>query len=399
MTNFLFTSESVAEGHPDKLCDQISDAIVDACLAQDAFSHVACESVAASGLLMIAGEITSTAEVDYQQIARKTIKSIGYTDCRLGFDYRSCGVIVCISKQSPDISRGIHDQIGDPKTHGAGDQGIMFGYASDETEEFMPMPISLANKLVRALKSYREEKTLPFLRPDGKAQITLEYNQKWEPIRIHSVVLSAQHEEKVSHKEVCEGLQKLIKEQLPPHLLDRKTRYYLNPTGRFVIGGPVGDCGLTGRKTIVDTYGGMGHHGGGAFSGKDPTKVDRSGSYAARYVAKNIVAAGLAKRCEVQISYAIGVSHPISLKVETFGTASVPEEQLTEAIPHVFDLTPGGIIETLNLRRPIYQATAFGGHFGRTDLHFPWEAVDQIDQLLKTLEKGRTKSVYSKKAT
>lgn len=380
MENYLFTSESVAAGHPDKVADQISDAILDACIEQDRYSRVACETVVAPGLVLLAGEITSEAHVEFQEVARKTIKEIGYADCRLGFDYRSCGILVSIHKQSPDIAEGI------TKNHtfeeiGAGDQGLMFGFACKETEELMPLPIMLAHSLTFALKRAREEKALPFLRPDGKSQVTLEYSPSGSVQRIHSVVLSAQHSDEVKEGAVQGALLELIKETLPLELLDSKTAFYINPTGRFVIGGPAADCGLTGRKTIVDTYGGRGHHGGGAFSGKDPTKVDRSGSYAARYVAKNCVAAGLATTLEVQLAYAIGVKKPLSIKVDSFGTATVSERAIEEAIAKCFDLSPGGIIKTLDLDRPIYRQTAFGGHFGRKDHLFPWERLDKVDLL------------------
>jgi S-adenosylmethionine synthetase len=385
MTNYLFTSESVGIGHPDKICDQISDAILDECLRQDPGSRVACETLVGSGLVVLAGEITTEGQTDFQEIARRTIKNIGYRDFRLGFDYHSCGIIVSIHKQSPDIARGIDKTNAHADNIGAGDQGIMFGYACDETPQLMPLPIMLAHKLVRTLKDYQDQNTLPYLRPDGKSQVTIEYNKNNEPVRIHTIVLSAQHREDAEPEQVHKDLTKMIHDVLPADLLDENTRYFINPTGRFVIGGPAGDCGLTGRKTIVDTYGGRGHHGGGAFSGKDPTKVDRSASYAARWVAKNIVAAKLARTCEVQISYAIGVPYPLSIKVDTFGTGEVSERELEKIIPKVFDLSPKGIIEELDLLRPIYQKTAFGGHFGREDPDFTWEATNKVDALLKEL--------------
>ncbi|NGX58804.1 MAG: S-adenosylmethionine synthase [Chlamydiae bacterium] len=385
MTNYLFTSESVGIGHPDKICDQISDAILDACLKQDPNSRVACEVLVGSGLVVLAGEITTDARIDFQEIARQTIRDIGYRDFRLGFDYHSCGIIVSIHKQSPDIARGVSKQKVLFDGIGAGDQGIMFGFACDETPELMPLPIMLAHKLVITLRDYQLENRLPYLRPDSKSQVTVEYDQNNEPIRIHSVVLSTQHSDEVSHETICRDMKEMIRSTLPSHLLDDETQYYINPTGRFVIGGPAGDCGLTGRKTIVDSYGGRGHHGGGAFSGKDPTKVDRSASYAARWVAKNIVAAKLARVCEVQISYAIGVPYPLSIKVDTFGTGIVSERKLEKAIPNVFNLSPGGIIKDLDLCRPIYQKTAFGGHFGREDADFTWEYKNKVSALKSEL--------------
>jgi len=381
MGHYLFTSESVGIGHPDKICDQISDAILDACLEQDPYARVACEVLVGSGLVVLAGEITTEALVDFQDIARETIKDIGYRDFRLGFDYHSCGIIVSIHKQSPDIAQGVSKQKVLFDGIGAGDQGIMFGYACDETPELMPLPIMLAHKLVMRLRDIQLSEELSYLRPDSKSQVTVEYDEENNPVRIHSVVLSTQHAENVQHETVCRDMKKMIQESLPQELLDKETLYYINPTGRFVIGGPAGDCGLTGRKTIVDSYGGRGHHGGGAFSGKDPTKVDRSASYAARWVAKNIVAAELAKACEVQISYAIGVSHPLSIKVDTFGTGRVDERELEKAIPHVFNLSPGGIIHELDLCRPIYRKTAFGGHFGREDADFTWEQTNKVSEL------------------
>lgn len=381
MGHYLFTSESVGIGHPDKICDQISDAILDACLEQDPYARVACEVLVGSGLVVLAGEITTDARVDFQDIARETIKDIGYRDFRLGFDYHSCGIIVSIHKQSPDIAQGITKQKVMLDGIGAGDQGIMFGFACDETPELMPLPIMLAHKLVMKLRDIQLSKELPYLRPDSKSQVTVEYDENNEPVRVHSVVLSTQHADEVQHETVCRDMKEMIQAVLPSDLLDSETSYYINPTGRFVIGGPAGDCGLTGRKTIVDSYGGRGHHGGGAFSGKDPTKVDRSASYAARWVAKNIVAAELAKACEVQISYAIGVAYPLSIKVDTFGTGSVCERDLEKAIPHVFNLSPGGIIQELDLCRPIYQKTAFGGHFGREDADFTWEKTNKVSEL------------------
>lgn len=381
MGHYLFTSESVGIGHPDKICDQISDAILDACLEQDPYARVACEVLVGSGLVVLAGEITTDALVDFQDIARETIKDIGYRDFRLGFDYHSCGIIVSIHKQSPDIAQGVSKQKVLFDGIGAGDQGIMFGFACDETPELMPLPIMLSHKLVMKLRDIQLSGDISYLRPDSKSQVTVEYDADNNPVRIHSVVLSTQHAEDVQHETVCRDMKKMIQATLPQELLDNETLYYINPTGRFVIGGPAGDCGLTGRKTIVDSYGGRGHHGGGAFSGKDPTKVDRSASYAARWVAKNIVAADLAKACEVQISYAIGVSHPLSIKIDTFGTGQVSERELEKAIPHVFNLSPGGIIHELDLCRPIYRKTAFGGHFGREDADFTWEQTNKVSEL------------------
>lgn len=383
MNHYLFTSESVAIGHPDKVADQISDAILDACLAQDPNSRVACETLVTTGLVVIAGEITTKAQIDYQAIARNTIKEIGYNDSRMGFDYHSCGVVVTLNKQSEDIARGVDESLN--KELGAGDQGMMFGYACDETPEFMPAPIMLCHRLVRELKRLRETKEIPYLRPDAKVQITFEYDENQKPVRIDTVVISTQHDENVTLEKIKADMKKMLFEICPENTLNEKTKLFINPTGRFVIGGPQGDCGLTGRKIIVDTYGGMARHGGGAFSGKDPSKVDRSAAYAARYVAKNIVAAKLAKKCEVQISYAIGVSEPISIKVDTFNTSQVDERTLEQLIYKVFDLTPGGIIKMLDLKRPIYQKTAFGGHFGREDESFTWEKTDKIDALLENL--------------
>lgn len=381
MGHYLFTSESVAAGHPDKIADQISDAILDECLRQDPESRVACETMVSSGLVILAGEITTKAQIDYRAIVRETIKSIGYDNCELGFDYRSCGIMTTINCQSPDIAQGV-DEKDSSKELGAGDQGIMFGFACDETPELMPMPIMVSHAIVRELKVLRESGELSYLRPDAKSQVTIEYDEDDRPVRLHSVVISTQHSPTINQETLCHDLKSLVYRLVPKDFIDENTLFYINPTGRFVIGGPVADCGLTGRKIIVDTYGGMGHHGGGAFSGKDPTKVDRSGSYAGRYVAKNIVAAGLARRCEVQIAYAIGVSYPISIKVNTFGTGKVKEELLAQAIPLVFDLSPRGILETLDLKRPIYLKTAFGGHFGREEKEgFNWERTDKIDSL------------------
>lgn len=381
MGHYLFTSESVGIGHPDKIADQISDAVLDACLREDPYSRVACETLVCTGMVVLAGEITTKASPSYIDIARQAIREIGYDNTAIGFDYRSCGVMVSIQKQSPDIAQGVDENANSSKDLGAGDQGIMFGFACDETPELMPLPIMLAHQIVRKLKEYRESGVLPYLGPDAKAQVTIEYSEDNRPLRLDAVVVSTQHSPEVTQQKIHHDMQILVRQVVPEAFIDEKTKFYINPTGRFVIGGPAGDCGLTGRKIIVDTYGGMGRHGGGAFSGKDPTKVDRSASYAARYVAKNIVAARLASRCEVQLSYAIGVSEPISIKVDTFGTGIVSEDVLAEAIGKFFKLTPRGIIEMLNLRRPIYQQTAFGGHFGRHEPAFTWEATDRASAL------------------
>jgi S-adenosylmethionine synthetase len=368
---FLFTSESVTEGHPDKIADQISDAILDACLQQDPYSRVACETLTATGLVVIAGEITTKAYVDFQTLVRGVVASIGYNNALFGFDSNTCAVISSINKQSGDIAQGVD-------TGGAGDQGMMFGYATNETAELMPTPVSLAHKLTLKLSSVRKSGLLSYLRPDGKSQVTVEYDGAGKPIRIDAVVISTQHAETVANEELHEDILKhVIQAALPANLLDENTKYHINPTGRFVVGGPMGDTGLTGRKIIVDTYGGMGRHGGGAFSGKDATKVDRSAAYMARYIAKNIVAAGLADRAEVQLAYAIGVAEPVSVLVDTFGTGKISSEKLTELIRKNFQLTPKGIIESLNLRRPIYKKTAAYGHFGRNDADFTWEATDK----------------------
>lgn len=387
----LFTSESVTEGHPDKMCDQISDAILDALMEQDPMSRVACETCTTTGLVMVMGEITTSAYVDIQKIVRDTVREIGYTRGKYGFDADTCGVITAIDEQSPDIALGV-DKALEAKENsmseeeldaiGAGDQGMMFGYAADETEEYMPYPIALAHKLARRLTEVRKNGTLPYLRPDGKTQVTVEYSEPGVPKRLDAVVLSTQHNPEVSQEQIHADVKKYIFDEiLPADMVDENTRFYINPTGRFVIGGPHGDSGLTGRKIIVDTYGGMARHGGGAFSGKDCTKVDRSAAYAARYVAKNIVAAGLAKRCEIQLSYAIGVAHPTSIMVDTFGTGKLSDSRLTDIIRENFDLRPAGIIKMLDLRRPIYKHTAAYGHFGRTDLDLPWEKLDKVELL------------------
>jgi len=372
---FLFTSESVTEGHPDKIADQVSDAILDACLEQDPYSRVAAETLTATGLVVIAGEITTKAYVDFQSLVRGVVASIGYDNAVYGFDSNTCAVISTINKQSGDIAQGVD-------TGGAGDQGMMFGYASNETPELMPAPISLAHKLCRQLTHVRKSGKLPYLRPDGKSQVTVEYDENGKPARIDAVVISSQHSESVTNEELhADILKHVIQAVLPAAWLDKNTKYHINPTGRFVIGGPMGDTGLTGRKIIVDTYGGAGRHGGGAFSGKDPTKVDRSAAYMARYIAKNIVAAGLAERAEVQLAYAIGVAEPVSVRVDTFGTGKIGEAKLTELIRKNFALTPKKIIESLNLRRPIYQKTAAYGHFGRNEPEFTWEATDKAAAL------------------
>jgi S-adenosylmethionine synthetase len=372
---YLFTSESVTEGHPDKIADQISDAILDACLEQDPFSRVACETLTATGLVVIAGEITTKAYVDFQSLVRGVVAAIGYDNALYGFDSNTCAVMSTINKQSGDIAMGVD-------TGGAGDQGMMFGYATNETAELMPMPVTLAHRLTRKLTEVRKNGMLAYLRPDGKSQVTVEYDEHQNPIRIDAVVISTQHSETVSSEELRAAILKhVIQATLPSKLLDADTKYHINPTGRFVIGGPMGDTGLTGRKIIVDTYGGMGRHGGGAFSGKDPTKVDRSAAYMARYIAKNIVAAGLANRCEVQLAYAIGVASPVSVLVDTFGTGLVSETKLQELVRANFKLTPQGIIDSLNLRRPIYRKTAAYGHFGRNEDGFTWELTDKAQTL------------------
>lgn len=385
-TNYIFTSESVSEGHPDKLCDQLSDAVLDAHLKGDPKSRVACEAVAKNSTVILAGEITSSCKVDYEKLVRNVIRDIGYTDSKIGFDADSASILTFISHQSPDISMGVTEGEGAHKEQGAGDQGLMFGFACNETPEYMPLPISLSHKLLKKLSEIRKSPKGSFLRPDAKSQVSVEYKND-KPLRVDTVVLSTQHTDDISLSELSALItEEVVKTVIPDNLLDKNTKYLVNPTGRFVIGGPVGDCGLTGRKIIVDTYGGYSRHGGGAFSGKDPSKVDRSAAYAARHIAKNIVGAGLADKCEVQIAYAIGVAKPVSVYANTFGTGKVSQEKLSAAIAEVFDLTPRGIIESLNLLRPIYLPTATYGHFGREATnsgHFSWEKLDKVDALKK----------------
>jgi S-adenosylmethionine synthetase len=381
MRNFLFTSESVTEGHPDKIADQISDAVLDEVMRQDPKGRVACETLVTTGLVVVAGEITTTAIIDYDDLIRKTVEQVGYDDALFGFDSTTCAVMCTIKRQSPDIAMGVD-------TGGAGDQGLMFGYACDETEELMPMPIQLAHRLTQRLSEVRKSKKVDFLRPDGKSQVSVEY-RNGKPVRVDTVVISTQHSDTVPNEDLRHAIMEyVIKPIIPAHMLDAKTKYHINPTGRFVIGGPMGDAGLTGRKIIVDSYGGYSRHGGGAFSGKDPSKVDRSACYMARYIAKNIVAAGLASRAEVQLAYAIGVAEPVSVMVDTFGTAVIPEEKITELVRQNFSLTPKAIIETLDLRRPVYKQTAAYGHFGRTGPGFTWEKTDRAEALRKAAGLG-----------
>jgi len=395
MEKLLFTSESVTEGHPDKMCDAISDAILDACMEQDPMSRVACETASCTGFVLVTGEITTKAQLDIPSIVRKTVNEIGYNDAKTGFDGHTCAVMVALDQQSPDIAMGVdkaleakENKMSDEQLEaiGAGDQGMMFGYATNETSELMPYPISLAHKLALQLTKVRKDGTLKYLRPDGKTQVSVEYDENGKPKRLEAVVLSTQHDEDVTQEQIHEDIKKYVFDPiLPIELVDAETKFFINPTGRFVIGGPHGDAGLTGRKIIVDTYGGYARHGGGAFSGKDCTKVDRSAAYAARYVAKNIVAAGLAEKCEIQLSYAIGVAQPTSIMVDTFGTGKLSDEKLVEIVRENFDLRPAGIIKMLDLRRPIYRGTAAYGHFGRTDLNLPWEATDKAETLKKYL--------------
>lgn len=391
MEKLLFTSESVTEGHPDKVCDAVSDAILDACMEADPMSRVACETACCTGFVLVTGEITTKANLDIPKIVRDTVNEIGYNDTKTGFDGNTCAVMVALDQQSADIAMGVDKaleakagDLTDELDTGAGDQGMMFGYATNETEEYMPYPISLAHKLALQLTKVRKDGTLKYLRPDGKTQVSVEYNENGKPMRLEAVVLSTQHDEDVTQEQIHEDIKKYVFDPvLPEELVDDKTRFFINPTGRFVIGGPHGDAGLTGRKIIVDTYGGYARHGGGAFSGKDCTKVDRSAAYAARYVAKNLVAAGLADKCEIQLSYAIGVAQPTSVMVDTFGTGKLSNERLDEIVRETFDLRPASIIRMLNLRRPIYKQTAAYGHFGRTDLDLPWEALDKVETLKK----------------
>ena len=395
MEKLLFTSESVTEGHPDKMCDAISDAILDACMEQDPMSRVACETASCTGFVLVTGEITTKAQLDIPSIVRKTVNEIGYNDAKTGFDGHTCAVMVALDQQSPDIAMGVdkaleakENKMSDEQLEaiGAGDQGMMFGYATNETPELMPYPISLAHKLALQLTKVRKDGTLKYLRPDGKTQVSVEYDENGKPKRLEAVVLSTQHDEDVTQEQIHEDIKKYVFDPiLPIELVDAETKFFINPTGRFVIGGPHGDAGLTGRKIIVDTYGGYARHGGGAFSGKDCTKVDRSAAYAARYVAKSIVAAGLADKCEIQLSYAIGVAQPTSIMVDTFGTGKLSDEKLVELVRENFDLRPAGIIKMLDLRRPIYRGTAAYGHFGRTDLNLPWEATDKAETLKKYL--------------
>ena len=395
MEKRLFTSESVTEGHPDKMCDAISDAILDACMEQDPMSRVACEAASCTGFVLVTGEITTKATLDIPAIVRKTVNEIGYNDAKTGFDGHTCAVMVALDQQSADIAMGVdkaleakENQMTDEQIEaiGAGDQGMMFGYATNETEEYMPYPIALAHRLARQLTKVRKDGTLKYLRPDGKTQVTVEYDDNHKPVHLNAVVLSTQHDPDVTQEQIHADIRKYVLDPvLPAELVDDKTKFFINPTGRFVIGGPQGDSGLTGRKIIVDTYGGYARHGGGAFSGKDCTKVDRSAAYAARYAAKNIVAAGLADRCEIQLSYAIGVAHPTSINVQTFGTGKLDDARLVEIVRENFDLRPAGIIKMLDLRRPIYKQTASYGHFGRTDLDLPWEKTDKADDLRKYL--------------
>ncbi|MBN1141728.1 MAG: methionine adenosyltransferase [Deltaproteobacteria bacterium] len=383
MTEFIFSSESVTEGHPDKIADQISDAVLDAMITQDPFSRVACETLVTTGMALVAGEVTTKGYVEIPDLVRSVVRDIGYDDAAMGFDCDTCAVMVALGRQSPDISQGVTEGQGLFKEQGAGDQGIMFGYACRETPQLMPMPIMFAHQLTKRLSDVRRDQTLSFLRPDGKSQVSIEY-RLGQPVRVDTVVVSSQHGPEVSYDTIREGIiEEVIKKIIPAHLIDSKTRYFINPTGRFVIGGPMGDCGLTGRKIIVDTYGGLGSHGGGAFSGKDPSKVDRSASYMGRYIAKNVVAAGLADKCEVQIAYAIGIAEPVSVMVQTFGTGKIAPDRIAAVIREEFDLRPAAIIRTLDLLRPIFRKTAAYGHFGRELPEFTWERTDRVESLRK----------------
>ncbi|HET8933940.1 MAG TPA: methionine adenosyltransferase [Polyangiales bacterium] len=401
MAGYLFTSESVSEGHPDKICDAISDSVLDACLAADKRSRVACETLVKTGFVVVAGEITTSAKLDYSKLVREAIKEIGYTDSSMGFDAQTCGILAAVEQQSPDISQGVTQGEGLFKEQGAGDQGLMFGFAIDETPELMPMPIQFAHKLVKQQATLRKNGKLPWLRPDAKSQVTIEYDDAGRPARIDAVVLSTQHDESIKHKQLTEAvIESIIKPMLPAKMIDKKTKFFVNPTGRFVVGGPYGDAGLTGRKIIVDTYGGMGRHGGGAFSGKDPSKVDRSACYFARYVAKNIVAAKLARKVEVQVAYAIGVAKPVGVYVTTFGTGVVEDDKIAKLVSELFDFRPAALIETLDLLKPIYRKTAAYGHFGRTEKGFTWEATDRARELADALlPKTRSNGVNGSKAT
>jgi len=400
MSEYLFTSESVTEGHPDKLCDQVSDAVLDAIISEDKTCRVACEALTKTGFVMVAGEITTTAKVEFPAIVRDVVKGIGYEDSAMGFDWKTCGVLVAVERQSPDIAQGVdghgvytHDE------QGAGDQGMMFGYACDETPELMPAPIMLAHKLAKRLSEARKKRVVDFFRPDGKSQVTIRYDEKNQPVAIDAVVVSTQHSDSVKYKTLREAvMEEVIKPVLPARWVSAKTKYFINPTGRFVVGGPMGDSGLTGRKIIVDTYGGMGRHGGGAFSGKDPSKVDRSACYYARYIAKNVVAAGLARRCEVQLAYAIGVAQPVSMLVQTFGTGALPDDRLSELVQATFDARAGAIIRELDLRRPIFRKTAAYGHFGRSDAEFTWERTDRAEALREAAQ-GASKPARAAKRT
>jgi S-adenosylmethionine synthetase len=399
MSEYLFTSESVTEGHPDKLCDQVSDAVLDACITEDKTSRVACETLTKTGFVMVAGEITTAARLDFPAIVRDVVKEIGYSDSSMGFDYKTCGVLVAVEQQSPDIAQGVDGHgVYTQNELGAGDQGMMFGYACDDTPELMPLPIQLAHKLAKQLADVRKDGTVDFFRPDGKSQVTVRYDDDHCVLGIDTIVVSTQHSESVNYKKLKEAvMEEVIKPVVPGGLVDRKTKYFINPTGRFVVGGPMGDSGLTGRKIIVDTYGGMGRHGGGAFSGKDPSKVDRSACYFARYIAKNVVAAKLARRCEVQLAYAIGVAKPVSLLVDTFGTGVLPNDRLSQIVSDNFDARPGALIAELNLRRPIFRKTAAYGHFGRADKDFTWERTNKA-AALKAAVGGTTAAKSGRKS-